>query len=209
MKLAVLGATGKTGAHVVRLALEAGHEVVALARDPAAIPARDKLTVVKGDATVAADVAKVIAGTQAVVSVLGPRTRGKTNLREVSVRNIVDAMKQHGVKKVVWLSASGVGDSLDQAKRSSFVFGRIIIPLMLKATYADAANAEEGLRQSGLDFVIARPPGLTDGKARGDVKEIPLAEKLTRISIPRADVAAWMLEQAATTQHDRQVVTIC
>ena len=209
MKLALFGATGKTGGHVLRQALDAGHEVVALCRDPAGLSARDRLTVVKGDATKAEDVAKVVAGVDAVVSTLGPRDRKPTTVRTDSARNAVAAMKQHGVKKIVWLSASGVGDSLDQARRSSFVFGRIIIPLLLKATYADGAAAEDALRASELDFVIVRPPGLTDGAARGDVKTVPLAEKLARISIPRADVAAFMLAQAGVTTHDRQAVSIC
>lgn len=210
MKLAIFGASGKTGAQLMTQALAAGDTVVALARDPATISTRhDRLSVIQGDATNADDVTRAIAGTAAVFSGLGPRGRQATTLRADAARNIVAAMQQHGVTKVVWLSASGVGDSLDQAKRSSFVFGRLLIPLLLKATYVDAKNAEDILAGAGLAHVLARPPGLTNKPLRGDVIEVPLDQKLSRLTIPRADVAAWMLARARDDRFDRQAVTIC
>ena len=73
MRVAVLGGSGRIGRDVLTWALAAGHEVAALARDPASLPGAAGLTVITGDATDAGAVAEVLAGADAVVSALGPR----------------------------------------------------------------------------------------------------------------------------------------
>ncbi len=73
MRLAILGATGGIGAHLLNWALDAGHDVHALARSPQALPDRAGLTVTGGDALDAGAVTEVIAGADAVFSALGPR----------------------------------------------------------------------------------------------------------------------------------------
>ena len=80
---------------------------------------------------------------------------------------------------------------------------------VVKTTYIDVQAAEDVLLASGLDYVICRPPGLTDKKPTGVMDEVPLDQKLPRIRCTRADVAAWMVKAAATAQFDRQAVTIC
>jgi hypothetical protein len=56
---------------------------------------------------------------------------------------------------------------------------------------------------------VCRPPELTNKAARGHVDEVPEDTKLPRISIPRADVAAWMVKAATVSTYDRRAVTIC
>ena len=73
MQIAILGATGGIGGHVLDWALRAGHPVHALARDPQALPPAAGLTVTRGDALDETAVAEVIDGADAVVSALGPR----------------------------------------------------------------------------------------------------------------------------------------
>src|SRR3569623_1809942 len=72
MKLVVFGATGGTGRCILDLALAAGHDVLALARKPEAIPLRDHLAVEQGDVLVAEDVASAVQGADAVLSAFGP-----------------------------------------------------------------------------------------------------------------------------------------
>jgi putative NADH-flavin reductase len=210
MKLAILGATGKTGGHAMELALAAGHEVRALARDPAKLAKQHAaLTVVKGDATNSEDVKTLVAGCDAVIACLGPPNLGRTTLRTDSARAIVAAMQATGVKRVVWLSALGVGDSLPQMRKTSWLAAHVFVPLVVKRTYVDALAAEDVLRASGLDFVLARPPQLTDKAPTGTVIEVPDDQKLPRLRITRADVASWMVKAATTSAFDRQAVTIC
>lgn len=60
MTLAILGATGRTGGHALRLALDAGHHVRVLARDPSKLTeTHDRLELVQGDATGREDCARV------------------------------------------------------------------------------------------------------------------------------------------------------
>jgi len=108
----------------------------------------------------------------------------------------------------VWLSALGVGDNIAQARRTS-IFAVLFMKTLLKKTYRDAAAAEQVLRDSGLDYVLCRPPGLRNNAARGHVDEVPEDKKLPRLSIPRADVGAWMVKAATVSTYDRQAVTIC
>lgn len=209
MKIAILGATGKTGGHALRLALEAGHHVRVLARDPAKLTTKhDRLEVVKGDATKVDDCARVLEGCDAVIAALGPPGLGATTLRQDAAKAITAAMQGNGAKKIVWLSALGVGENLAQARKTSLV-ATLFMKLLLKKTYVDADAAEQVLRGSGVDYVICRPPELTNRAARGHVDEVPEDQKLPRISIPRADVAAWMLKAAGEARYARQAVTIC
>jgi putative NADH-flavin reductase len=210
MKLAIFGATGKTGGHAMQSALAAGHEVRVLARDPAKLTTKhDKLTVVKGDATNVEDCKTLVAGCDAVLAALGPPHLKKTTLRQDAARAIVEAMSSTGVRRLVWLSALGVGDSMAQMRATSFLAARVFVPLVVKTTYIDALAAEDILRASGLDFVLCRPPGLTDKPATGTIIEVPADQKLPRLRCTRADVASWMVKAAQTNQFDRQAVTIC
>jgi uncharacterized protein YbjT (DUF2867 family) len=209
MKLAILGATGKSGGHVMRRALEAGHDVRVLARDPAKLTTKhERLTVIKGDATKVDDCATLVEGCDAVIGTLGPPNLGVTTVRQDAAKAVTEAMKAKGVKKIVWLSALGVGDNIAQAKRSSFL-ATLFIKTMLKKTYVDAHAAEQVLRASGLDYVLARPPGLTDKTPTGVMEEVADDKKLPRLRCTRDDVAGWMLEAATVPTFDRRAVTIC
>lgn len=209
MKIAILGATGKTGAHALQHALANGHQVRALVRTPAKLDTKhEHLEVVQGDATKQADCAKLVVGCEAVIAALGPPGLGATTLRQDSAKAITAAMTEQGVKRLVWLSAFGVGDNIAQAKHTTFI-GTLFMKTLLKKTYVDAAAAEQVLRASGLDFVLCRPPELLNKPARGGVVEVPEDQKLPKLRIPREDVAIWMLKAATTGAFDRQAVTIC
>jgi putative NADH-flavin reductase len=209
MKLAILGATGRTGGHALKSALDAGHHVRVLARDPAKLTVKDdRLEVVKGDATNSADCARVVEGCDAVVATLGPQGLGATTLRQDAARAVTAAMKDKGVKRIVWLSAFGVGANMAQARKTSWI-ATIFMKTLLKRTYVDANAAEQVLFGSGLDYVICRPPGLTNKDARGHVDEVPEDKKLPRLKIARADVGAWMVKAATVATYDRRAVTIC
>ena len=209
MKLAILGATGKTGGHALRHALAAGHRVRVLVRDPAKLDTtHERLEVARGDATNVDDCARLVEGCEAVVAAIGPPGLGVTTVRQDIARAVTAAMAQQGVRRIVWLSALGVGDNIAQARRSSWI-GVFFMKTLLKKTYVDADAAERVLRGSGLDYVLCRPPELTNGKARGSVVEVPEDQKLPRMRCTREDVAVWMVKAAATNAFDRQAVTIC
>lgn len=134
MKIEVFGGTGKTGQHFVRKALEAGHDVVALARTPAKLAARhERLKVVSGDATDPACVAQAISGEDVVVGLLGPAKRQPAFAISRATQNMIDAMKSGGVRRLVISARAGVGDPEDPPKLINH-----LISALLKLSARDA-----------------------------------------------------------------------
>jgi putative NADH-flavin reductase len=165
---------------------------------------------VQGEPTNAADVEELLPGQDAVLSTLGVRKNKRTTVRTDVARNLVAGMKRHGVRKLVWLDGAGVGSSKVFVERSSFFFGRIIIPLFLDNMYEDAAVADALIEKSGCDWVIVRPMSFTNGAKTGNVSvvtDMSLTVKL-RLRIARADVAAFLVEQVVKDDYVGQMPVI-
>ena len=211
MKILLLGANGAVGQLVLDELLKANHEVKALVRNVFAMQKKHpRLTVLQGEPTNAADLEKVLAGQDAVLSTLGARTNKRTTLRTDVARNLVAGMEKHGVRKLVWLDAAGVGSSKEFVRRSSFFFGRIIIPLFLNHMYEDAAMADALIEKSGRDWVIVRPMSFTNGAKTGNVSvviDMSLTVRL-RLRMARADVAAFLFEQVVKDDYVGQMPII-
>lgn len=200
MNIVVFGAAGGIGKHVVTQALARGWSVTAFVRRPEALGVtHPALTVVKGDVHDAAAVSAAVEGKDAALSSLGAPDR-KSKVRSVGTENIVAAMKRHGVRRVIAVSAIGVGDSREQARRSSFFFGRIILPLFLSEPFADMDRMESALRQSSLDWTVVRPTGLHDGAAAGEVR-VTVDGGVVGARVSRASVAAFMLDELVSVAH--------
>uniref|UniRef100_A0A2R8N085 Biliverdin reductase B n=1 Tax=Callithrix jacchus TaxID=9483 RepID=A0A2R8N085_CALJA len=103
-KIAIFGATGQTGLTTLAQAVQAGYEVTVLVRDSSRLPSEgpQPAHVVVGDVLQATDVDKTVAGQDAVIVLLGTRNDlSPTTVMSEGARNIVAAMKAHGVDKVV------------------------------------------------------------------------------------------------------------
>jgi putative NADH-flavin reductase len=211
MKVLVLGANGAVGQLVLNDLLEANHQVTALVRNASTIQKNHRrLTVVQGNPTNVAELEDVLPGQEVVVSTLGARTNKKTTLRADVARNLTAGMKRHGVRKLVWLDAAGVGSSKDFVRRSSFFFGRIIIPLFLDNMYEDAAVADDLIEKSGCEWVIVRPMSFTNRPKTGNISvvtDMSLTVQL-RLRISRADVAAFLVEQVVEDDRVGQMPVI-
>jgi putative NADH-flavin reductase len=195
MKILVLGASRGTGALCVRSALAKGHAVTAFSRTPAKLDVtHPALTNVAGDFHDAASVRSAVAGHDAVIICASPRSLGgikeKPDYFSRGTKFCIDAMKEHGVKRLVVLTAHGVGESKPAASWFQRTF---LIDRLLKGFFCDHDVQERMTEESGLDFVIARPMRLTNGKAKG--KYVRTAE-LTRMpaTISRSDLADFMVE---------------
>lgn len=200
MKIAVLGASGGCGQHLVKLAKEQGHDVTAVVRSATWQPPAG-VNVVRGDLTNETFLREAIKGCDAVLSALGLRISGLAPWNKPEVPDflsratpaLVAAMKAEGVKRVVAISAGGVGDS---RQRVPGVFRAMISLTALKKPYAELEKMETTLLASGLDVLLPRPSGLTDGPQTRQVKLVN-AYAGGRATISRVDVAGWMLEQLA------------
>jgi putative NADH-flavin reductase len=194
MRLLILGATGRTGRQLLDQALSLGHEVTAFARRPAALAAYgSRVRVIPGDITDRSTVAPAVAGQEAVLSALGVRTLRPSTVLSTGIGYTLDAMRAHRVRRLVCMSALGVGETRSQLGP---VFNLVLIPLLLRHSFADKERLEAWIRASDTEWTIVRPGVLTNGPARGryrtarpDVRPPPFPR------ISRADVAGFMLRE--------------
>ncbi len=204
MRLVIFGATGRTGIPLIQQALAAGHEVVAFARTPSKIPVQhERLTSIQGEIQDAAKVAEAIKGADAVLNVLGPnKTSGKAMLA-TAAQNIVAAMQQHRVQRLVSLTGAGIRDEKDEPKVMDRVMG-VLLRLLSAEVLKDSENAVATFRNSGLDWTIVRGPMLTEGPQLGKYR-VGYVGKDSGIRISRADVAAFMLKLATESSYLKQM----
>ena len=203
MKVLVLGATGGTGSHVLRVAQSAGHEVTVLVRDATALDVTDGVRVLTGDATSVEDVRAAVVGQGAVLNAIGSR-----NIRhpvEVEVgRALLPAMHDAGVDRLVVCSAFGVGDSQADAN----TLQRVFFHTVLGKVYAAKEVADAEVRASGLDWTLVYPTRLTDDPATGALATGERLPEGTGIRVTRADVARFMLAQLTEATWSRKTVVV-
>jgi putative NADH-flavin reductase len=204
MKLTVFAATGRIGRHLLDQALAAGHDVTAVARNPSTLP--------DGVRTMAADLAVVdpptlepaVAGADAVLSGLGPRSRSDAGIASVGTRAIVQAMQATGVRRIVVVSAAPVATVASPGRPNpprhdpgdGFVMRHLLAPALVAAlrdVYADLALMEDVLRDSGLDWTAVRPPRLTNRPPTGSYRTAIGQNLRHGLLVSRADVAHLML----------------
>ncbi len=204
MRIAVFGATGATGRHVVEQALEAGHEVTALVRDPTTLGVRHpRLEVVVGDVGQARRVEDVVRGQDAVISALGTnRRRGPVSVTSDGARAILGAMEKHGVRRLVVVSAHGAAESRNHS----------LYVLAVWATQGhkmrDKDWMEELIRASDVDWTIVRPPALTEGPRTGAYRTGPDLRVRITSNISRADLAEFLLGEAVEGAYVREAPII-
>jgi len=204
--IAVFGGTGGTGSEVVYQALQRGHSVVTLARNPSKMTmpegsggasagkplTNESLTVFQGSVTNKADVDKVFEGqdVDGVVVALGGKTKdvGPTMLQD-GTANIIAACKANGVKRISVVTTIGAGDSMDQAPWSF----RLLMMTVMSSIMADKNAQEDVIRGAGadLEWCIVRPGGLKSGSPTGIVTA---GKDQEAGAINRADVAAFCLD---------------
>lgn len=204
MKVLVIGAGGKSGQQVVEKALAAGHAVTALVHDAADYHAPAGVRVVAGDATDAATVDQAVAGQDAVVDAIGGHTPYlKTQLERNTAKVVVAAMQHHGVRRLVVISVLGIGDSAEQG---TFLYEYLMKPTFLRGAIPDKEAMEAEVKQSDLDYVLVRPPFLTDDPATGKVHVVTGEDKAHKIT--RADLAQFIVDQLTQDTCLGQAVTV-
>lgn len=201
MNVLVFGAAGSTGREVVKRALERGYSVGAFVRDPGRFEIEHaNLTPMVGDVADYAVVERAVRGSDAVVSALGSGNSLRSDPHLVDgVRHIIRAMNIAGARRLVYLSMLGVDASGEQL---GFVDRYIVLPLLLRKVLADHARKEALIEQSGLDWVIVRPPRLTNGPYTGRYRSgEDVGEGRLLASISRADVADFLVKQVADDRY--------
>jgi len=193
-KLIVFGATGGTGREVVKQALDRGHEVTIIVRNPMSFSIQHpRLKIVQGDVLQLSTFASYMRGIDAVISCLGVgNSRQPTTLYSTGIENIISAMETADVKRLICISAG----ALYVNKQMGFfvrVLTKLVLQKILKEMYADMRLMEHIVEESKLKWTIVRPPMLKNKPFTG-VYRTAIAGHIKRpFSIARADLADFML----------------
>lgn len=203
----VFGATGRVGAAVLDQALEAGHLVTAVARDPSKVSSRhERLRVVPGDTlappTVVAALTDEASPVTAVVMAVGGHALKASTLVTSSVINIMAAMTETGVHR--YLGVSGTAQMPATAMGQVTLLG---VRLFFKAA-ADHQGAFDAITASPLDYVLAGCPSIKDGPRTGHYTEQPGPFPGGHKSISPGDVADFLVRQIEHPRYHRQIVGI-
>ena len=200
MKISIIGASRGIGYELLKTALEDGHEITALVRNPAKLHiSNSRLKIVKGDILDPASVTAVTVGQDAVCVCIGiPPTRKPVYLFSRGAELILAAMGRESHQKLIAVTGIGAGDSKGHG---GFFYDRVINPLLLGTIYEDKDRLESIIKASDVEWLIVRPGFLTNGPRTGKYRVIESLSGVTVGKISRLDVADFMLKQLTTPTY--------
>ena len=215
MKVLVLGASGGSGHAAVEQLLTRGHDVTVLARQvDAGATTRERLQRVQGDALDMRAVEQAVLGQDAIVVTLGIRenplrvrlfgpARTRLDVRSAGTHNVIEAMRKHGVRRLVVQTSYGVG-----ATRAKLDFiNRLFFRLIHKPQIADTELQNAAVASSDLDWVLVQPVHLTD--ADDDTAAFVSTEGKTGVMhISRRSVGRFLADAVGDATFLRQTVSL-
>jgi putative NADH-flavin reductase len=206
MNITIFGATGGVGRHLVDQAVDAGHAVTAVVRNPDAVT-RD-VRIVRADLADPAPalLESAVSGADGVLSALGPRSKADALAHVVtrSTEAVIRAMKETDARRLVVISAVPVPTVPSTARPNppkndptdGFVMRTVLNPIVkavFKTTYLDLSEMEDAVSSSGLDWTIVRPPRLLDKPLTKVYRTSAEGNLPGGRAISRADLAHCML----------------
>jgi len=201
MRIAVFGATGRTGHPLVGQAIERGHEVVAFARDATDLPSTlrndDRVSVVEGDAYTGESVDHAVAGdgdpVNAVVSALGQSSDGPDDLLTEAGHHMLAAMRRHGVERVVTLVGAGVREDGESVSLGGRVMNGLL-KLLAGSVLEDARTQVELIKDGDTRWTVVRGPRLTEEAHTGEFRHGTDLSLGVRDTAARANVAEFIID---------------
>ena len=213
MKLTIIAATGGIGLQLLEQAISAGHDVTAVARNPRNLsPAPARAVVADLASADPAALHPAVAGADAVLSALGPRSKADAGVAARGTKVVTQAMQAAGVRRIIVVSAAPIGTVPSPGRPhpprhdpgDGFIVRYLADPIVKRALrehYADLARMEDILRDSDLDWTAVRPPRLTSKPVTGRYRTALGQNIRGGLFVSRADVAHYMLgilDQAET-----------
>ncbi len=203
MNILIVGATRGIGRQLLEQALTSGHNVTALVRDPRRLALQhERLRVVKGDILDSDSVARAMAGQDAVCCTIGIKLPWPpVTVFSEGTRNLLQAMKKTGVRRLLCVTGIGAGDSRGHG---GFLYDYLILPVLFRTVYADKDRQESLIKASDVDWTIVRPGFLTNGPLTKNYRMLTDMTGVTAGRISRADVAHFFLQELESRQYLRQ-----
>jgi uncharacterized protein YbjT (DUF2867 family) len=212
--LFLLGGSGRVGGHVIDYALTKDHTVTALVRDPTKVAARPGLTLIEGTPLDAAAVGGAMRGATAVIVALNSNRSPDTpfgkpvsppRLMADSVAYATAAMATEGIRRIVVVSAFGVGDSLP---KEPLITRLVIGHTNLGYTYADHNLLDQEIRLTDTDWTLLRPAALNDKPATGKILVTDVEGRKPKLFIGREDVAHFAVDVSQSGAYIHQAPII-
>ena len=198
LRILVLGARRGIGAELLKSAAAAGHHMTGFSRLPYALMSAN-IAYRQGDVRSPTDISAAVKGQDAVVWTVGMSiTRDPVSLFSEGTRNVLHAMAEHGVRKLIAVTGIGAGNTKGHG---GFSYDHIINPLFLRTIYEDKDRQEALIRESKLEWMIVRPGFLTHGPRTGSYRVVIDLEGVRAGKISRADVADFILRELTEPQH--------
>jgi putative NADH-flavin reductase len=203
--IALFGGTGGTGRLFLEQALDKGYRIKALVRTPAKLNLQhDRLAVIQGDVLIPDEVQQTVQGNDLVVSLFGHVKGSPQWLQTDGTQNIVQAVKQHQVERIISLSGGGLPyPERDQPKFADHLI-RGIMKIAVPRILNDAIRHHKVLEDSGLKWTIVRGPRLTDGPQTNDYR-VGWVGVNASTKISRADLADFIVTLIEDEQYDYQM----
>ena len=195
-RVLIIGASKGIGFETTRQALEAGHRVRAFLRSAAAGGlSNPNLEKVRGNALESRDIEAALDGMDVVIQALGVSSLGDlfrpVSLFSDATRLLVSAMEGKAVKRLISVTGCGAGDS----RASIGCLQRLPFHMVFGRAYADKSVQEQLIKDSSLDWTIARPGVLTNGLRSGRYRILDEPAAWRNGIISRADVADFLVRQ--------------
>ena len=199
MRILLLGATGRTGKIVLKIALDNGYHVNCLARNIERIEKRDGLTIFEGNPTNEVDLKKAIYECDCVISVLNISRKSdfpwaslrtpKTFLSDV-MNLLVRISKNKNIKRISICSAWGVAETKNDIPKW---FKWFIDNSNIGFAYEDHERQENIISESKLNWTIVRPVGLSNSKKEENIIATFKNKPKPNILISRESVAKYLV----------------
>ena len=152
------------------------------------------------------DVQRVVAGTGAVLSALGHTKTSSKDVLTEGTKNILAAINEHGVRRLVSLTGAGARDPKAEPKLVDRVIGSLV-KLLQRDLLEDSLGQARVIKESELEWVIVRAPVLTEGEKKGEYR-VGYVGKESGTRLSRADVADFMLKQTTDDVYLHQAPVV-
>jgi putative NADH-flavin reductase len=192
LRILVIGGTSGIGLETVKLALDRGHQVSAMARRPERMTLiHDRLETVKGDVLDAEAVGTLLAGHDAVVFAIGiGPTQKPVIVFSQGTQNVLEAMQKSNVQQLIAVTGIGAGDSRGHG---TFMYNNFTQRFLVKTMYEDKDRAEALIHASDVNWTIVRPGFLNNDASEKQYRVITNLQDIISGDITRADVAHFIM----------------
>lgn len=213
-RVVIFGGTGRTGKEIAKIAIEKGYDTVCFGRSANLENVPNGAIPFRGDMTDEGSVRSAIKDCDIVILALSisrtssspfARITGDYNLHSRSMKILTSVMNDSDSKRIVKISAQGVGES---KSRTGLLFRILIRMSNLKIAFNDHAKADQILEKTNHNWTIIRPPRLNN---KEDKTALVAGESLvtnTRSNVSRTSIALWIIESLENMDWKQRCVTI-